>query len=115
MENEKVYAMSLAKIYSCLLAKAVRKGRTEAEVKEIIEWLTGYSPDEIEQLVQDDISYGDFFQNAPMMNPRRKLITGSICGIKLDSIKDPLMQDIRYLDKLIDELARGKSMEKIKR
>lgn len=115
MENEKVYAMSLAKIYSCLLTKAARKGRTEAEVKEIIEWLTGYSPNETEQLVQDDISYGDFFRNAPRMNPRRKLITGSICGIKLDSIKDPLMQDMRYLDKLIDELARGKSLEKIKR
>lgn len=115
MENEKVYAMSLAKLYSCLVNKATRKGRTEEEVKEIIEWLMGYSTEEIDHLVQKDISYGEFFRNAPMMNPRRKLIKGSICGIKLDSIEEPLMQDIRYLDKLIDELAKGKSMEKIKR
>lgn len=115
MDNEKVYAMSLAKLYSCLVNKAIRKGRTEEDVKEVMEWLMGYSPEEIDRLVQEDISYGDFFRKAPMMNPRRKMITGSICGIKLDSIEDPLMQDIRYLDKLIDELAKGKSMEKIKR
>ena len=115
MDYEKVYAMSLAKLYSCLVNKATRKGRTEAEVKEVMEWLMGYSPEDIDRLVQEDISYGDFFRKAPMMNPRRKMITGSICGIKLDSIEDPLMQDIRYLDKLIDELAKGKSMEKIKR
>ncbi|MDY6324081.1 MAG: DUF2200 domain-containing protein [Catonella sp.] len=106
-----IYDMSFKKVYSALVAKAERKGRTKEEVDEIIIWLTGYRQEDLDQ----DISYGDFFRNAPQMNPARKLIKGSICGIKVEDIEDPLMQDIRYLDKMVDELAKGKPMEKILR
>ena len=115
METEKVYAMPFAKIYPMLVAKAVRKGRTQAEVDEIIGWLTGYSIPQIEGAVQNETSYSDFFRNAPQLNPDRILIKGSVCGVKIDAIEDPLMKEIRYLDKLVDELAKGKAMEKIKR
>ena len=115
METEKVYAMPFAKIYPMLVAKAVRKGRTQAEVDEIIGWLTGYSAPQIEAAVQNGTLYGDFFRDAPQLNPDRVLIKGSICGVKLESIEEPLMKEIRYLDKLVDELAKGKAMEKIKR
>lgn len=115
MDNEKIYAMSFARIYPLLVAKAERKGRTQAEVDELITWLTGYSQSEIKQAADNAVRYGDFFQNAPILNPSRKLIKGSICGVKVESIEEPLMQEIRYLDKLVDELAKGKSMEKIKR
>ena len=98
-----------------LVAKAVRKGRTQAEVDEIIGWLTGYSVPQIEAAVQNGTLYGDFFRDAPQLNPDRVLIKGSICGVKLESIEEPLMKEIRYLDKLVDELAKGKAMEKIKR
>ena len=104
-----------AKIYPMLVAKAVRKGRTQAEVDEIIGWLTGYSVPQIEAAVQNGTLYGDFFRDAPQLNPDRVLIKGSICGVKLESIEEPLMKEIRYLDKLVDELAKGKAMEKIKR
>ena len=115
MENEKVFAMSFAKVYPMLIAKAERKGRTRNEVLEVTAWLTGYTSEEIEARIVSDISYGDFFRKAPALNPCRKLITGSICGIKVELIEDPLMQEIRYLDKLVDELAKGKAMEKILR
>lgn len=115
MENEKIYAMPFAKVYPLLVAKAVRKERTQAEVDEIIVWLTGYSVSQIEYAVQNGVSYGDFFRNAPQLNPDRVLIKGSVCGVKLETIQEPLMREIRYLDKLIDELARGKAMEKILR
>lgn len=115
METEKVYAMPFAKIYPMLVAKAVRKGRTQAEVDEIIGWLTGYSAPQIEAAVQNGTLYGDFFRDAPQLNPDRVLIKGSVCGVKLESIEEPLMKEIRYLDKLVDELAKGKAMEKIKR
>ena len=115
MENNKVYQMSFAKIYSLLLAKAERKGRTKDELDEIICWLTGYSAEQITDLLTNDITYGDFFLNAPQLNPERKLIKGKICGISVEDIAEPLMQEIRYLDKLVDELAKGKSMEKILR
>lgn len=115
MNNEKIYSMSFARIYPLLVAKAERKGRTQAEVDEIITWLTGYSQSEIKKAADNQVRYGDFFQNAPMLNPDRKLIKGSICGVKVESIEEPLMQEIRYLDRLVDELAKGKSMEKIKR
>ena len=104
-----------AKIYPMLVAKAVRKGRTQAEVDEIIGWLTGYSAPQIEAAVQNGTLYGDFFRDAPQLNPDRVLIKGSICGVKLESIEEPLMKEICYLDKLVDELAKGKVMEKIKR
>ena len=115
MSNEKIFAMSFARVYPMLIAKAERKGRTKAEVLELTQWLTGYGAEEIEEMLQSDLSYGDFFRQAPNLNPNRRLIKGSICGIKVELIEDPLMQEIRYLDKLVDELAKGKSMEKILR
>ena len=115
MTNEKVFAMSFAKVYPMLIAKAERKGRTRDEVFTVTEWLTGYSHEKLEDLLKSDITYGDFFRKAPMLNPARKRITGSVCGVKVESIQDPLMQEIRYLDKLVDELARGKPMEKVMR
>ena len=115
MENEKVFTMSFAKVYPMLIAKAERKGRTRGEVLEVTAWLTGYSPEQIEMLLGSDITYGDFFRGAPSLNPKRVLVKGSICGVKVELIKDPLMQDIRRLDKMVDELAKGKAMEKILR
>ncbi len=115
MENEKVFAMSFAKVYPMLIAKAERKGRTRDEVLEVTSWLTGYAPERIEELLRSEITYGDFFRQATAMNPNRRLIKGSICGVKVELIEDPLMQEIRYLDKLVDELAKGKAMEKILR
>lgn len=115
MEHEKVYAMDFARIYPLLVNKATRKGRTAQEVDEIIQWLTGYTPVEIRHAVEASVSYGAFFQHAPLMNPNRKKITGSVCGVRVEQIKEPLMQEIRYLDKLIDELAKGRSMDKILR
>lgn len=115
MNNEKIYGMSFAKIYPLLVAKAEKKGRTPEEVAQIITWLTGYTAEDIEKAMDSSLTYGDFFRNAPQMNPNRKLITGVVCGVRVETIEDPLMQEIRYLDKLVDELARGKAMEKILR
>lgn len=115
MDNHKVYNMSFEKVYSLLIAKAERKNRTEGEVHEIISWLTGYSRQEIEEAAESGVTYGDFFRNAPSMNPNRKMIKGVICGVRVEDIEEPLMKEIRYLDKLIDELAKGKSMDKILR
>lgn len=115
MTNEKVYGMLFSKVYPCLIAKAERKSRLAAEVDEITTWLTGYSAEKIAEMLKSDITYGDFFLNAPCLNPNRKLIKGVICGIRVENIEEPLMQEIRYLDKLVDELAKGKAMEKIKR
>ena len=115
MTNEKVFAMSFAKVYPMLIAKAERKGRSRDEVQKVTAWLTGYSREQLEELMVLDITYGDFFRNAPALNPARKRIKGSVCGVKVETIEDPLMQEIRYLDKLVDELAKGKPMEKIMR
>lgn len=115
MTNEKVYQMSFAKIYPLLVNKAEKKGRTKEEVDTVTCWLTGYTVEKLTELAVSDITYGDFFRQAPCMNENRKLITGKICGISVESIEEPLMQDIRYLDKLVDELAKGKAMEKILR
>ena len=115
MENEKVFAMSFSKVYGLLIAKAERKGRTRAEAEEVTFWLTGYTAQQIDELMDSEISYGDFFRQAPEMNPNREKITGAVCGIRVENIENPLMRDIRYLDKLVDELARGKTMEKILR
>lgn len=112
---EKIYSMLFLKVYPCLIAKAERKNRTREEVDEITCWLTGYSKDDIKSFLENDITYGDFFLKAPSLNPNRKLIKGSVCGIKVEEITEPLMQEIRYLDKLVDELAKGKSMDKILR
>ena len=115
MDNEKVFSMSFAKVYPMLIAKAERKSRTKDDVLEVTSWLTGYTYDQIEALLNSDMTYGDFFRKAPALNPNRALIRGSICGVKVELIEDPLMQNIRYLDKLVDELAKGKSMKKIMR
>lgn len=113
MSNEKIYQMSFSKVYPLLLNKAVKKGRTQAEVDEIIRWLTGYSQMELEQLLESPVRYADFFQNAPKPNVNRVRIKGVVCGVRVENIEEPLMREIRYLDKLIDELARGKAMDKI--
>lgn len=115
MEPEKVYAMKISKVYPLLVAKAERKGRTREEVDTVTCWLTGYTEDALCEQIEQDVDYRTFFEQAPEMNPNRNLITGSICGIKVQEIQDPLMQNIRYLDKLVDELAKGKTMDKILR
>lgn len=113
MGNEKIYTMSFSKVYPLLIAKAERKHRTREEVYETTSWLTGYTAKQIETLLESDITYGDFFLHAPQLNPKRKNITGVICGVRIENIQEPLMQEIRYLDKLVDELAKGKPIEKI--
>ena len=113
MTNNKIYSMSFSKVYPLLIAKAEKKGRTRDEVDQITCWLTGYSKDQIADFLVHDVAYGDFFLNAPELNPNRKIITGKICGVRVEEIEEPMMQEIRYLDKLVDELAKGKSMEKI--
>lgn len=115
MNNEKIYGMLFAKVYPLLIAKAERKGHTKNEVDEITCWLTGYTVDDLNGFLESNLSYGDFFLKAPELNPDRKLITGSVCGVRVEAIEEPLMQEIRYLDKLVDELAKGKSMDKILR
>ena len=115
MENEKVYRMNFSKIYPLLVNKAVKKGRAKEEVDEVIRWLTGYRQTELEEMSEKEITYGDFFRNAPQMKEKRDLIKGVVCGIRVEDIKEPLMQEIRRLDKLVDELAKGKPMDKILR
>lgn len=115
MTNEKVYNMLFSKVYPLLCAKAERKGRTREEVDEITSWLTGYSAEKIALLCGTDVTYGEFFTQAPCLNPHRKQIKGVVCGVRVEDIEESLMQEIRYLDKLVDELAKGKSMDKIKR
>ncbi|MDO4623333.1 MAG: DUF2200 domain-containing protein [Eubacteriales bacterium] len=107
--------MKVSKVYPLLVAKAERKGRTRKEVDTVTCWLTGYTPERLCEQIEKEVDYRTFFEEAPEMNPHCHLITGSICGIKVQEIEDPLMQKIRYLDKLVDELARGKKMEKILR
>lgn len=112
---ERVYAIKVSDVYPMYIAKAEKKGRSKAEVDEIIRWLTGYSQDQFETQLEREVGFRTFFEEAPGLNPSRRLITGVICGIRVESIEDPIMQEIRYLDKLIDELARGKAMDKILR
>lgn len=115
MENNKVYQMEFQKVYQALVNKAMRKGRTKEEVDEVICWLTGYSQEELDRMTEKSICYGDFFQNAPQLNENRKLIKGVVCGVRVEDVEEPLMREIRYLDKLVDELAKGKAMDKILR
>ena len=115
MDNEKVFSMRFSKVYPLLIQKAERKNRSRQEVLEVTVWLTGYSASQLMDMLDSDITYGDFFRNAPTMHPNREKITGSICGVRIEQIEDPLMRDIRCLDKLVDELAKGKSMDKILR
>ncbi len=115
MDNSKVFAMKFSKVYPLLVQKAQRKNRTKEEVDAIICWLTGYDTEGMERQLEQDVDYGTFFSQAPAMNPNCGLIKGVVCGVRVEDIEDPLMQKIRYLDKLVDELARGKAMEKILR
>ncbi|MGC4077491.1 MAG: DUF2200 domain-containing protein [Rubrivivax sp.] len=115
MPNHRIYAMAVASVYPLYVAKAEKKGRTKAEVDEIIRWLTGHSDQSLAAELAAGTSFEAFFANAPAMNPARTLITGVICGVRVESIEEPLMQEIRYLDKLVDELAKGRAMAKILR
>lgn len=107
--------MSVARVYPLYIAKVERKGRTKAEVDEVIVWLTGYSQKELEAQLEKQKDFETFFAEAPKLNPTRTQIKGIICGVRIEDIREPLMREIRYLDKLIDELAQGKAMEKILR
>jgi len=115
MDNSRVYRMTFASIYPLYIQKAEKKGRTKAEVDEIIYWLTGYDKKGLQQQLDKKNDLEAFFAQAPRINPKASMITGVICGHRVEEIKDPLMQKVRYLDKLVDELAKGKAMEKILR
>ncbi|TKD72270.1 DUF2200 domain-containing protein [Pseudalkalibacillus hwajinpoensis] len=115
MTKHKIYTMSFASVYPHYVTKAEKKGRTKIEVDEIIRWLTGYSEEELEAQLEKQTDFETFFAEAPRMNPSRAMIKGVVCGIRVEDIEEPTMQEIRYLDKLIDELAKGKKMEKILR
>lgn len=113
--NTRIYKMSVVSVYRLYIAKAERKGRTKDEVDEVIRWLTGYTQKELEAHFEKETDFETFFAQAPHMNPARSLIKGVICGVRVEDIEEPTMQAIRYLDKLVDELAQGKAMEKILR
>lgn len=113
--KHRIFAVPFANVYPYYIAKAERKKRTKAEVDEIICWLTGYTPKQLAKLLKDETNFEMFFKKAPKKNPKRKLITGLICGVRVEEIEDPLMRELRYLDKLVDELAKGKAMEVILR
>lgn len=115
MTKHRIYTTSVASVYPHYVAKAEKKGRTRSEVDEIIRWLTGYRQEELEAQLEKRTDFESFFSQAPRMNPSRALIKGVICGVRLEEIEEPTMREIRYLDKLVDELAKGKSMEKILR
>lgn len=115
MANDRVFAMSFAGVYPHYVAKAEKKGRTKEEVDEIIRWLTGYTKAGLARQIENGVSMRDFYEKAPKFNANASLIKGVVCGIHVETIEDPLMQKIRYLDKLIDELAKGKKMEKVLR
>jgi hypothetical protein len=115
MTKHRIYTMSFASVYPHYITKAEKKGRTKQEVDEIIYWLTGYNNKELEFEIKKGTNLETFFEKAPLLNPARTLISGVICGVRIENIEDPLMREVRYLDKLIDELAKGKAMNKILR
>ena len=115
MKNERIYKMAFASVYPYYITKAEKKGRTKEEVDTIICWLTGYTQDQLQQTIENKTTFEDFFDQAPQLNPNVSKITGVICGYRVEDIEEPLMQKIRYMDKLVDELAKGKAMEKILR
>jgi hypothetical protein len=115
MTKHRIYTMSVASVYPHYIAKAEKKGRTQAEVDEIFRWLTGYSDAQLQAHLEQKTSFEDFFAQAPALNPARSLVTGVICGVRIEEIEDPLMREVRYLDKMIDELAKGRPMAKILR
>lgn len=115
MAQHRIYTTSFASVYPHYVTKAERKNRTKAEVDQIICWLTGYSPEQLRTQLDNEVDFQTFFDDAPDMNTNRSLIKGVVCGVRVEDVEEPLMQEIRYLDKLIDELAKGKAMEKILR
>ena len=115
MTRHRIYTTSVASVYPLYVAKAEKKGRTREEVDQIIMWLTGYDRPGFQKEIDARTDFEDFFANAPSLNPSRELITGTVCGVRVEDVEEPLMREIRYLDKLIDELARGKAMEKVLR
>jgi hypothetical protein len=115
VKKHRIYTMSFASVYPLYIAKAERKGRTKAEVDAIVLWLTGYSQKKFESQLKKQADFETFFTEAPRLNPSRSLIKGVVCGVRVEDIEDPIMRETRYLDKLIDELAKGKAMEKILR
>ncbi|MBP9779257.1 DUF2200 domain-containing protein [Candidatus Gracilibacteria bacterium] len=115
MQNTKIYSMPVAKVYPLYIAKVEKKGRTKTEVDEVIFWLTGYDAKGLEVVLETGVDFESFFREAPVLNPNRILITGSICGYKIQEMENGLIKEIRYLDKLVDELAKGKTMEKVLR
>ena len=115
MAKHRIYTMGFAKVYAALVAKAERKGRTRAEVDHVIGWLTGYGTRALEAQLSKKVDFETFFAKAPKPNPSRTLIKGVVCGVCVEEIEEPIMREIRYLDKLVDELAKGKAMEKILR
>ena len=115
MTGHRIFSVSVASVYPLYVAKAERKGRTRAEVDAIIRWLTGHSQASLDEELARQTSFQDFFAQAPRLNPARALITGTVCGVRVEQVEDPTMREIRYLDKLVDELAKGRPMEKILR
>lgn len=115
MTPHRIYTTPFADVYPLYIAKAERKGRTKAEVDEIVRWLTGYSPKELAEQLKKMVDFETFFAEAPHLHPSRNLIKGTICGVRIEEIQEPLMREIRYLDKLVDELANGRPMERILR
>lgn len=115
MTKHHIYKMSFASVYPHYVTKVEKKGRTKSEVDEIIRWLTGYSQKQLEDILENQTGFENFFVEAPNLNPSRTLIKGVVCGVRVENIEEPIMQEIRYLDKLIDELAKGRAMEKILR
>jgi hypothetical protein len=115
MKPEKVFAIKFAKLYPMYVKKAESKGRTRAEVEQVFHWLTGYDAAGLQRQIDRDVDLRAFFAEAPAMNPDRVLVKGVVCGVRVEDVPDPLMRDIRYVDKLVDELAKGKAMEKILR
>lgn len=115
MSDHRIYSTSVASVYPLYVAKAEKKGRTRQEVDAILRWLTGHQPETLAVQLAKKVSFEQFFADAPAMNPARSLITGTVCGVRVEDVQEPLMREIRYLDKLIDELAKGRPMEKILR
>ncbi len=115
IKKHRIYTMSFASVYPLYVTKAEKKGRTKSEVDEVIRWLTGYNQKELGAQLKKQTDFETFFAQAPHLNPSRALINGVVCGVRVEDIKEPIMREIRYLDKLIDELAKGKAMEKILR
>ena len=113
--SHRVFGTPFAKVYPLYVQKAEKKGRSKKEVDETIRWLTGYTQAQLKKQIDGEVDFETFFGQAPMMNPRVSLITGVVCGVRVEDVKDPLMRKIRYLDKLVDELAKGKAMDKILR